>query len=174
MPAPNRSYELELLGGHPNSLGRTPEVVAAVLADQTLLERLFATLASDDAVVRMRAGDALEKVCRQQPAWFEQRIERVFGEMAAIDQLSIQWHVVQILGEIRLTAAQRRRAVALAQRLLTTASDWIVLNTTMQQLFAWSRDDPALAAWLAPQLTRLAGDPRRSVARRATRLLTSG
>jgi hypothetical protein len=162
-----------LSGGPPNSLGRTPEVVAATLADRALLRPLFTTLRSDDPIVRMRAGDALEKVCRERPEWFAREANRLLEEVAAIDQPSVRWHVIQMLGEIRLTGEQHRRAVALARRFLETSQDWIVLNVTMQQLFEWSRDDPTLAAWLAPQLERLTTDRRRSVAGRARKLLAA-
>ena len=55
-----------LTGGHPNSLGRSEEVVGIVVDDRTRLDELFACLESPDELVRMRAGDGLEKVCRQQ------------------------------------------------------------------------------------------------------------
>ncbi len=58
------SFAEMLQGGHPNSLGRTEEVVGVVLADRARLEELFATIADPDEVVRLRVGDALEKVCR--------------------------------------------------------------------------------------------------------------
>ncbi len=168
-----RTFETMLTGGHPNSLGRTPEVVAAVLADRALLEPLFGTLRADDPVVRMRAGDALEKVCRERPHWFVPEVERLLGEVAEIDQPSVRWHVVQMLGEIELTRPQHRRAVALAQRFLETSDDWIVLNVTMQQLCDWSQEDPRLGAWLGPRLEQLTTDPRRSVAGRARKLLAA-
>jgi len=50
-----------LTGGHPNSLGRTEEVVGVVLADHGRLDELFATMADPDDVVRTRIGDALER-----------------------------------------------------------------------------------------------------------------
>jgi hypothetical protein len=56
-----------LAGGDPRSLGKTQEVVELVLSDQTLLDELFACLFQADEIIRMRAGDALEKVCRQKP-----------------------------------------------------------------------------------------------------------
>lgn len=37
-----------------------------VVDDRTRLDELFACLESPDELVRMRAGDGLEKVCRQQ------------------------------------------------------------------------------------------------------------
>lgn len=160
-----------LEGGHPNSLGRTEEVVAAVLADRGRLEELWATMASTDEVVRLRAGDALEKVCRAQPGWLLPQVERLLGDVGQIEQPSVQWHVAQMLHHLRgdLSEEQARRATGLLQRNLSTSTDWIVLNVTMDVLTHWVGGDPGLAGWLAPELERLGGDPRRSVARRAAR-----
>lgn len=49
-------FEEMLTGGHPNSLGRTVEVVDAVLADRARLARLYACYFSDDEVVRLRTS----------------------------------------------------------------------------------------------------------------------
>jgi hypothetical protein len=162
-----------LQGGHHNSLGRTEEVVAIVVADPTRLEELFAVLAVSDELVRMRAGDALEKVCRQRPDWFVPHVDRIIDDIGAIEQPSVQWHVAQMLQHVRgdLSAEQARRADALLKRNLTRSTDWIVLNVTMDVLAAWAGHDPALASWLTPELERLSHDPRKSVAKRAAKRL---
>jgi len=164
-----------LTGGHHNSLGRTEEVVGAVLADHGRLAELFAALDSPDQLVRMRAGDALEKVCRERPQWFEPHIELFLTEIGGIEQPSVQWHTIQILGHLRprLDPEQRDRATALVCRYLTESDDWIVLNTAIAVLAEWAASDPALAAWLAPELDRLSHDRRRSVAKRAARVSKS-
>jgi hypothetical protein len=158
-----------LTGGRPNSLGRTPEVVDIVLADRARLKELLASLADSDELVRMRAGDALEKVCREQPGWFGPHVERVLGEAGNIEQPSVQWHVAQMLQHLRdgLSEDQVRRATELLRRNLSRSTDWIVLNVTMDVLAGWAEHDPALAEWLAGELERLRGDARRSVAMRA-------
>ena len=162
-----------LKGGHPNSLGRTEEVVAIVVADRQRLEELFVSLAESDELVRMRAGDALEKVCRRQPGWFRPHVDRLITEVGAIDQPSIQWHVAQMLQRLRgdLSDEQARRAKELLQRNLTRSTDWIVLNVTMDVLAEWAADDAALADWLIAVLERLRADPRKSVAKRAAKRL---
>ncbi len=43
-------FEAMLTGGHPNSLGRTLEVVDAVLADRSRLTELVACYFSDDGL----------------------------------------------------------------------------------------------------------------------------
>jgi hypothetical protein len=162
-----------LEGGRRNSLGRAEDVVGIVLADPARLEELFASLADPDELVRMRAGDALEKVCRERPEWFAPHVERLLGEVGEIEQPSVQWHVAQMLQRLRsaLSDEQRRRAAALLRRNLTRSTDWIVLNVTMDVLAEWAERDPQLARWLTGQLERLARDERRSVAQRASRHL---
>lgn len=170
MPEP---FAQMLEGGHPNSLGRTAEVVTIVLGEPARLEELFATITDPDAVVRLRAGDALEKVCRERPDWFVEHVDRLLDDLGQIDQPSIQWHVAQMLQHLRddLSQDQARRATALLQRNLSGSTDWIVLNVTMDVLIEWTRHHPALADWLRPELERLRHDRRPSVARRASRRL---
>jgi len=160
-----------LRGGHPNSLGRTAEVVDLVLADRARLPELFAAIEDSDEVVRLRVGDALEKVCREEPGWFVPHVERVLDDLGRIGQPSVQWHVAQMLQHLRsdLSPTQAREATQLLQQNLSTSPDWIVLNVTMDVLADWAERDAALATWLGPELERLQQDPRTSVAKRATR-----
>ena len=171
MPEP---FAEMLKGGHPNSLGRTQEVVGIVRADRTRLEELFASATDPDELVRMRAGDALEKICREQTGWFAQHLDRLLDELGAIEQPSIQWHLAQMLQHLRgeLSDEQARRATELLQRNLTRSTDWIVLNVTIDVLSDWAAHDPSLAAWLIPELERLRRDARKSVAKRASKRLT--
>lgn len=167
------SFAEILKGGHPNSLGRTEEVVDAVLAERARLEELFATMADPDEVVRLRVGDALEKVCREQPSWYVGHVERLLGDVGQIDQPSVQWHVAQMLQHLRsdLSEDQARRGIELLQLNLTSSTDWIVLNVTMDVLTEWAHHDPPLTGWLKPELERLRQDERKSVAKRATKHL---
>lgn len=167
----SESFAEALSGGHPNSLGRTQEVVGTVLADRARLEELFATIADRDEVVRLRVGDALEKVCREQPGWFVTHVDRLLGDLGQIEQPSVQWHVAQMLHHLRseLSDDQEERATDLLQRNLSVSTDWIVLNVTMDVLTHWAKEDPQLARWLVPQLDRLQQDKRQSVAKRASK-----
>lgn len=159
-----------LKGGHHNSLGRTGEVVGIVLGDSTRLKELFATMAGPDELVRMRVGDALEKVCREQPGWFVAHIDHLLSDLGQIEQPSVQWHVAQMLQHLRseLSDDQAQHATKLLQRNLSTSTDWIVLNVTMDVLTEWATRDTKLADWLVPELGRLRMDARTSVAKRAS------
>lgn len=144
-----------------------------MLAHPARLEELFATMAGSDEVVRMRVGDALEKVCRKQPGWFAAHVDRLCSDLGQVEQPSVQWHVAQMLDHLRsgLSAGLAQRATELLQRNLTRSRDWIVLNVTMDVLTKWALRDAALARWLAPELQRLRQDGRKSVAKRASKRL---
>jgi hypothetical protein len=171
MPEP---FSDMLRGGRPNSLGRAEEVVDIVLADSRRLDELFEGLADPDELVRMRAGDALEKVCRHQPRWLVPYVDRLLDETGAIEQPSVQWHVAQILQQLRgeLSDGQVARATELLKRNLARSQDWIVLNVTMDVLADWAQDDAALSRSLIPELERLRRDERKSVAKRASKRLS--
>lgn len=159
-----------LTGGDPRSLEGVKAVVVRVLDDEDLLPELFDCVFSDDEVVRMRAADALEKVCVQQPDRLQPYVGRLLGEVAAIDQPSVRWHLAQMLGEISLGRDDRSRAVALLQENLVRADDWIVINSSLSALVALARGDDELTPYVLQQLERFEQDPQKAVAKRASTL----
>lgn len=166
-------FEEMLTGGHPNSLGRTLDVVDAVLADRSRYSELYRCWFSTDEVVRLRVSSAVKRVTIEHPDWTMDFIDGLQSDVAAIDQASTQWTLAllfDLLAE-RLTPAQHARAVEIMQENLAHHTDWIVLNNSMKVLGRWSDGDPALTAWLRPHAERLADDPRRSVASNARKLL---
>ena len=61
-------FKTMLSGGHPNSLGRTLEVVDIVLNNKNNLIYLFECYLSNDATVRLRVSNAFKRIFRQN--WF--------------------------------------------------------------------------------------------------------
>ena len=59
----------QLRGKYQRSIGRSNQVVQQVLRDPHLLAELFEGLKHTDAIIRMRAADALEKISAQHPDW---------------------------------------------------------------------------------------------------------
>ena len=166
------TFEAMLSGGHPNSLGRTIEVVEIVLADQSRLEDLYNCYFSTDEVVRLRTSNAIKRVSREQPDWLVPYIDRFLDQIAIINQASTQWTLADLFKTLHpsMTAEQKAEAALILKKNLETHYDWIVLNNTMQTLGEWSQEDDALRAWLLPQLGRLQLDQRKSVAKRAKKL----
>jgi hypothetical protein len=169
----NQTFEQMLTGGHPNSLGRTVEVVELVLAQPRRMDELYGCYRSADEVVRLRTSSAFKRISLVQPELLVPYIDRLLSEIAALDQASAQWTLAHLYATLRpfMTPEQHRRAVAVLQHNLDHHDDWIVLNMTMQTLADWSAEDEALRAWLRPRLHRLTEDRRKSVAGRARKLL---
>lgn len=170
--ASEEPFEEMLAGGHPNSLGRTVEVVDAVFARPSRLPELYGCYFSADEVVRLRTSSALKRVCAERPEWLLPYVDGLLRDVARIDQPSAQWTLAQLMESLhdRLTAEQKSQAVRVLQRNLRTSSDWIVLNTTMKTLGGWAHQDEELRSWLEPHLLRLAQDGRKSVANKARKL----
>lgn len=163
------TFETMLTGGHPNSLGRTLEVVDAVLADEGRLVDLLDCYRSDDEVVRLRTSNAVKRVTIEHPGWTVRQMDRIQNEVAAIDQPSTQW-TLALLFDLTwdlLDEAQRERALAIMRRNLAEHDDWIVLNNAAKVL---AKRDPERAT-LRPHFERLARDARKSVASNARKAL---
>lgn len=161
-------------GGKTNSLGRNGEVIAAILQDPLLIEDVYTCMFDPDPWVRMRAADALEKVCRQHPERLAPYIPRIQQELAGQTQASIQWHIAQIYAQVPLRNDQKRIAIDWLKGLLaTTDVDWIVAANAMQTLVQFTkqgsfpRDD--MVALIALQQRHKS----KSVVRRATKLLAT-
>lgn len=168
-------FESMLTGGHPNSLGRTEEAVAEVLSNPAQFPSLFACYESEDDVVRLRTSSAMKRLAMQAPDLVAPWLDRFIGEIGALDQASAQWTLAILFDLLRdrMACDQEARALALMQRNLAEHTDWIVLNTTMDVLATWARNDPALSAWLRPHLERLRLDARKSVSKRADKHLAA-
>jgi hypothetical protein len=90
-----------------------------------------------------------------------------------IDQASAQWTLADLFGMLstEMTDAQMSRAIQILKRNLTTHNDWIVLNQTMATLGKWAAHNDSLKQWLIPHLRSHALDKRKSVSKRAQKLL---
>ncbi len=164
-----------LTGGHPNSLGRTVEVVETVLADQSRLDELFGCYQSEDAIVRLRTSSALKRIEAERHDWLLPFLDPLIDKIGLLDQPSAQWTLAQLFLRYTpdLSASQRDRATKLLKRNLEQYNDWIVLIQTIETLHNWSSSDAELKKWLHPHLNRLSKDPRKSVAGRARKLLAN-
>ena len=163
------SFEATLAGGHPNSLGRTVEVVDTVLNSPERLAELYACYFSDDEVVRLRTSNAIKRISKARPDWLVPYLDGLLSDVARLEQASAQWTLANLFETLEpyMTPEQKRRAKEVMKGNLEVYSDWIVLKNTAQALGAWAQDDEALKAWLEPHLERLSKDSRKAVARAA-------
>lgn len=172
-PAASHGGQLETLlaGGDPLSLDGADVAASLVLHQPDGLGELLECVFSHDPTVRMRASDALEKVCRDRPDLLQPYVPRLLSEMSRIEQPSVQWYLAQILSQVQLEAGQRAAAVAIFEHNLVTVDDWILVSLTLEAFSVLARADPALRARLVVWLGRYTGSGCASVARRARRLL---
>lgn len=161
-----------LSGGHPNSLGRTLEVVAAVEAAPERIQELFACYRHPDPIVRLRTSNGLKRICKAHPDWVVPLLPVLLTEIKDLDQASAQWTLATLFGMLqsRMSRQQAQSAVEIMKHNLVNHKDWIVLNNTMQVLFDWDTAGSPLRDWLLPQLERLTQDTRKSVSGRAQKL----
>ena len=169
------SFEKQLTGGHPNSLGNTVAVVDQIFADPARLAELYDCYFSDDPVVRLRVSNAMKRICKEQPDWLVPYVPRFLEEISTIDQASTQWTFAQLFQSLtsRLSDEQREAATNIIWRNLQQSDDWIVLNTSMVTLTDWVKKfgDNAWRERLQQRLGVLSKDSRKSVAGRAAKML---
>ena len=58
------SFEQELSGGHPNSLGNTVAIVEQVLNDESKFDDLYQCYFSGDEVVKLRVSNAMKRIAK--------------------------------------------------------------------------------------------------------------
>lgn len=160
-----------LTGGDPRSIAGVPGALVDLRREPVRLDELIDCCARADPIVRMRAADALEKFARERPDLVAARLDRLHGVLGDTDQPSLLWHLAQLYGELPLTVAQAERAAGWLCRQLDQATDWIVLNCSLDSLAVLARRDPSLLPLLRPRLERHAAGRLPSVAKRAGRLL---
>ncbi len=166
--------EILQVGGHANSLGNVDKVIAIVLNDRLLLNKLYECLFEDDAWVRMRAADAIEKICREHPDWLLPYIDKFPEDLATSTQPSIQWHLAQIYKQVELTKKQKYFAISWLKELLSSGQiDWIVAANAMDTLAYFVNDGSLSKSELIPFLEVQQHHKSKSVVRRANKILCS-
>lgn len=170
MTAQDTEIESALSGGDPRSLGRTEEIVAFVIENTSKLNELLNCLFNDDEIVRMRAGDALEKVCRQKPALFQPYLDILLNKAPLIRQPSVQWHLAQILCQVSLSESQKRKAISIMRHNLETMDEWVVTNLTLEAMALFVRKADLSKEEFAPVLNKHKNSRHKSVAARVAKI----
>ena len=96
-----------LAGGDRRSIGRADEVAAAMQAQPALFGPVFALLFDEDAVVRMRAADVVEKVTVHAPELLGPCKAEFLERLPDIEQQEVRWHAALILPRFDLTREER-------------------------------------------------------------------
>lgn len=133
----------KLEGGDRRSIGKSEEVVANVLKNPDLFGILTAGLSADDAILRMRAADAMEKVSLIHPEYLHQHKKFLIQQAAQSDQKEVRWHLAQMLPRLKLDRVEKQQVIGI---LLTYFSDSssILKTHSMQALADIARQTPEL------------------------------
>lgn len=144
----------KLQGGDRRSIGRSNEVVADVIADPTLFKAVFAGLLSDDAVLRMRSADAVEKITARHPEYLQGHRGTLIGKVARLDQKEVRWHVAQMLPRVAWNGAERQQVFDVLMEYLNDRSS-IVKTFAMQALADLAQHNPELRPTVMVRLQEL-------------------
>ena len=163
-------FHAQMSGGNKRKLNNEP-VIEAVLHDPATVGELFECVIDEDEYVRMRASDALEKVCRSDPSIVQPLKTRILHEMSVIDQPSVQWHYAQIVDQLELNPEETAEVIGKLQSNFEMYDDWITRNITMEVLGNFAVHDDALSAYFMPKLAELTKDKKISISTRAQKVL---
>ena len=140
MPQP---LSVLLKGKDRRSIGRSNEVAALVLREPRRFRELMKCVWSDDAVLRMRAADAAEKVSAKKPRLLDPFKTELLGLLPEVEQKELRWHLALMIPRLKLTPAERLRACEEFQRYLDDSSS-IVKTFALQALTEIAEDEPSL------------------------------
>jgi len=143
-----------LSGGDRRSIGRSNEIVAEVLAHPGHFRRVFAGLSSDDAIIRMRAADAVEKITAQRPELLQPFKKKLLAAAGSTDQQEVRWHAALMIPRLELTPKERAVAVDILFDYLRDRSS-IVKTFAMQGLADLASKDSSLHGKILPLLEEL-------------------
>ena len=160
----------KLRGGDLRSIGRSEEVAAEVLAKPTLFAVLMDGIVSDDALIRMRAADAAEKVTARHPEWLVPYKDKLLSEIAAIPQQEVRWHAAMMFTRITWTEAERKQAVSILKSWLDDKSR-IVQVFSLQALADLTKQDTSLKPEVIASIKRKMKNGPPSIQSRGRKLL---
>jgi len=159
-----------LAGGDRRSNRQANEVLDFIRADVRRLPALMDCLWDEDACVRMRAADALEKFSRDQ-AVLLQPFKKVLLELAAEStQQELRWHLAVLIPRLRLTKLECERAVEVLEGYLSDRSS-IVKTFAMQGLADLAEQHSALQPSVTELIQRLAKTGTPAMRARGRKLL---
>jgi len=157
-------------GGDRRSTGEADAVAEDVEHGTVSAAHLVAAMASSaDAVVRMRAADALEKATRAHPELLAPVREELLGLLETATQQELRWHLAQMTPRLSLTKAQKERAVASLKGYLDDPSS-IVKTEALDALVALATADGRLAREVLPLLEEAIDSGTPAMRARARRL----
>jgi hypothetical protein len=160
-----------LAGGDRRSLGRANSVVAQVLRKPQLFSELLQCLWNDDAVIRMRAADAAEKISLEKPELLQPFKAEILGLADESQQQEVQWHMALMIPRLQLTGPERRRAAQRLKEYLEGRSS-IVRTLALQGLLDLAGEDQEMRTEALEILEEASRNGTAAMKARARKLLS--
>jgi hypothetical protein len=167
---PTRSILSRLAGGDRRTIGRSDEVAAAVSKKPRLFAKLITGLWSEDALVRMRAADAAEKVTRANRELLQPYKKELLGLLAEAEEQELRWHLAVMIPRLVMNGKERQRAEALLARYLEDQSS-IVRTFALQGLADLARHDANMRARVVETLREATRNGTAAMRARSRKLL---
>ena len=123
--------------------GNSELVVRRILKNPEELTLLLDCLDEEGDAMHMRCCDAMEKISRQHPEWFNKSKRHLLFVSQSASQKEVRWHLAQIIPRLALTAQQRLHAYQTFQSYLDDKSS-IVKTFAMQALTDLAMQDVSL------------------------------
>ena len=124
-------------------IGRADKVAELVSREPKFFAQLIAGLWSEDALVRMRAADAAEKVTRERGDLLQPYKRELLGLLSEARQQELRWHLAVMVPRLALTAKERLAAVAALNHYLEDRSS-IVKTFSLQGLAELAQEEPGM------------------------------
>jgi hypothetical protein len=162
---------LLLKGSDRRSIGRADQVATIVSTELKLFPALIQGMWSEDALVRMRAGDATEKVTRKNRELLQPYKKELLGLMAETEEQELRWHLAAMVPRLVLTSKERKQAATLLSMYLHDRSS-IVKTFALQGLADLAQDDPGIRTNAIEVLREAARNGTPAMKARSRKLLT--
>ena len=123
----------KLRGGDRRSIGNVDTVVVAVKKKPGLFKNLVSGLFDPDAIIRMRAADAMEKISAGNPRLLQPYKSKLVGLAQQTHQQELRWHLAQMIPRLDLTPQETNTVTGIFVDYLADDSK-IVVTFAMQAL----------------------------------------
>ncbi len=167
----NEPVRAMLAGGDRRSTGRADELADAVLSDRIEVAAVYPAMFDEDAIVRMRAADTLEKISAQRPDFLRPYKHDLLDRLPDIVQPEVRWHVAQMLPRLALSPDERdTQAIPLLLSYLHDKSR-ITQTFALQALADFATADHRLRPQVLPLIENAARTGSAAVRARCRHLL---
>jgi hypothetical protein len=127
---------IKILGaGDLRSAGKTDATIKQGQSSDALRKIVFSLLDNSDRLVRMRAGDILEKITKEHTERLTPHRSFLLKVMQKYDDKELRWHLVQLAGRTAWTPVQRKKVISLLKLWYRSDPSNIVKVFSMQVLF---------------------------------------